>query len=199
LATKDVDDDDIDTPGGSKKLRNGLIIGLVLLLLLGGGAFAVWKFDIKLPFISSPTPTDTAPTAPSDTQTTPWQDGIKTRVFTMEEGQCFNFQGLADTNNQYAWAVDCTVPHDSEVFATGPVNDEEYPPNEDAWADWSNTICDVAFGAYVGVPWYQSDLDPYHLYPDKETWDSDPTMRQMICIARYPAGGLIESVRGSKR
>jgi len=192
------DDDDDDTSGGSNKLRNGLIIGLVLLLLLGGGAFAVWKLDLNLPFISKPTPTETAPT-PTATQTTPWQDGVKTRSFSMEVGDCFSFQGLNDTNNQYAWVVPCNVPHDAEVYSTGPITQETYPETGDDWAELSSQICDTVFAAYVGVPWYQSALNPYHLYPDQETWNSDPTMRKMICIAQDPVGGLTDTVLGSKR
>ena len=185
----------------SHGLRNGIIITLVVLLLAGAGVI-IWlvhngTLDWNLPLIGHPSATTA--TTPTDTDTSPAPEGDKTRVFEMQVGDCFTYATLATTNNQYAWVVDCSQPHDTEVFATGAVTDATYP-SADGWSNWGSTVCDPAFQPYVGVDWFDSELSIFKLYPDEVTWDNEPTMRTIVCIARDQSGvPLTMSVANSNR
>jgi len=184
-------------PAASRGSRNGFIVSLVLILLAIVGFVALPLLGVSMPFGSPPAPTTSSDT-PTSTDTSGWQDGNKTRVFLMQPGDCFNYDSLSGTSSQYAWVVDCTTAHDAEVFAVGQVTDTTYPTDQ-GWVDWGSQICETNFTDYVGIPWYQSLLDVYHLFPDEQTWTNEPTIRQMTCVAVDPDGGLTNSIRGSKR
>jgi len=199
-----------DEPPAKKShgVRNGIIITLVVLLVAGAGAIVYLvkngTLDWNLPFIGGPSTTAaTTPTnAPTDT-TTVVPDGVKTRSFQLVVGDCFTYATLVTTNNQYTWVVDCSQPHDTEVFATAPITDTSYPPTDGpapSWTNWGATVCDPAFKPYVGVDWSVSTLRIFKLYPDEVTWDNEPDMRTIVCMARDVSGiPLTTSVANSDR
>jgi len=165
-----------------------VIVGVLVLALLGV-ALLVYN-HLNSPADSTASPSVT----PSDTHI-----GTKARVLLMQTGDCFNYDDLTSTDDQYAWVVDCSQPHDTEVFATGAITDLAYPTT-DGWLNWGTTICDPAFKPYVGIDWFDSELYIFKVYPDQVTWGNEPQTRQMICLARDESGILLtDSIAGSNR
>jgi len=186
-------------PAASRGSRNGFIVGMVVYVLMSAaGVYAFLNLGFAVPFLPAQTTANEPLGTPTATDTGSWPEGTKTRVFLMNVGDCFNYDDLSGTGSQYAWVVDCTSPHDTEVFATGQITDTDYPTAQ-GWADWGAQICEAAFTDYVGVPWYQSVLVVYHLYPDEQTWNDEPTIRQMTCVAQDTDGGLTNSVKGTNQ
>jgi len=182
---------------GSHKTRNIVIgvVGVVVVALIAV-TIAMLAGGLSLPFFGNPSNANT-PTTPADTST-PWPDGNKTRVYMMQVGDCFDYQTMQSTGNIYAYVLDCSTTHDAEVYGTGQVTDDTFP-TADGWVTWASKVCDPAFESYVGLPWYDSELDTVNVHPDEDTWNGDPSTRIITCIAHDVAGGLTGSIQGAKR
>jgi len=184
-------------PQPSKMSRNGFIASIALAVVVGAAAMTMSYLGImSIPGLpsggSSPTPGST----PNTPGATAWPDGVKTNIYDMKAGQCFNYETLQSTDNMYAWVLDCATSHDSEVTGGGDVTAQDYP-TDDEWTEWSTQICDPAFQSYIGTPWYDSELNAFSVHPDAQTWSNG--VHKMVCVAQDETGGLTTSLKGAKR
>jgi len=176
-----------------------LVIVLVVALIAAGAYFAMRGRGGSTPgSTSSAGGTSTSKTtsssspAPNPTDTS----GIKRSTLQMQPGDCFDDQRMADSQYAYAWVVDCSVPHDSEVFFVGDVTATSYP-SDDEWTADEKQLCHPAFQDYVGISFDDSVLDLGYVYPGEDEWNSGT--HTLMCFAQDEAGGLTQSVKGSNR
>lgn len=99
-------------------------------------------------------------------------------VFDLEVGQCFNdpdsFDEVANVE-----IVDCTEPHDNEVFHLFDIADGSFP-GDTGVSESAVEGCLAQFDGYVGLDYASSVLDIRYLVPTSETWsDGD---REVVCI-----------------
>lgn len=103
-------------------------------------------------------------------------------AFELDVGQCLN-QPTAEQVVDVE-VVDCSEPHDLEVYQTADLPDQPFDPDE---VDSSSfEICLEAFDGFVGTPHAESELDIYYLIPTDQSWsDGD---REVVC-AVYDLSG----------
>ncbi len=103
-----------------------------------------------------------------------------TNVLELEPGDCFN--GLGDGAEVTSVAtVDCSEPHDYEVFALAEHPDDGAFPGDDAVFEYGAEKCLESFDRFVGIAYEDSELDATVLYPSPESWaDGDRTIQCLI-------------------
>ena len=103
--------------------------------------------------------------------------GGGTSVTEIEVGDCFD-----DPEGELVSSldlVDCSQPHDNEVFAEVVMGGGAFPGTE-ALFEFGFDTCLLEFEAYVGEPYAESSLDYTFLSPSEESWaDGD---RTFVCF-----------------
>lgn len=117
----------------------------------------------------------------------------------LEAGVCFNSQSDgAGVEISAVEAIDCTQPHNSEVFhiAAYPAEAGVDFPGEQILITFAEERCKPAFLEYVGVDYNSSLLEIRPLLPSAASWrDGD---REVVCILTDPnSAQMNESKRGS--
>jgi hypothetical protein len=96
-------------------------------------------------------------------------------VFDLAVGDCFD-DGDIPTGPEVEEIgdvplVDCSEPHDNEVYETVTVDGDEYPGDQ-AIAEHADQVCLDAFEGFVGLDYMSSDLDFGWLVPTAESWET---------------------------
>lgn len=99
-------------------------------------------------------------------------------VFELAVGDCFDDTSSADTELSDVPIVDCTEPHDNEVFFTFELADGDFP-GDDAILTEAESRCLPAFEDYVGRDYASSELDIFPITPTSGSWDNGD--REVIC------------------
>lgn len=99
-------------------------------------------------------------------------------VFSLPVGTCFDDQ--ADGEISSVPEVDCSEPHDNEVFALIEYTDAETYPGTDQMSTIANELCLAQFEGYVGLNFESSALDVFPIFPTEESWNEDDD-REIIC------------------
>ncbi len=100
-------------------------------------------------------------------------------VFELSVGDCFD--DTADISGGEVSdvpIVDCSEPHDNEVFHTFEVDDGEYP-GDDVLVAEAQERCVPAFEDYVGIDYASSRLDVFPITPTEGSWDGGD--REVVC------------------
>jgi hypothetical protein len=85
-------------------------------------------------------------------------------------GDCFDYPELLEEQaSGTVTAVPCVAPHQFEAYFEFFLPDGDYP-GDDRVSLISARRCLREFHAFVGVPYGQSTLEPYNLYPSSMTW-----------------------------
>ncbi|MGL5861697.1 MAG: DUF4333 domain-containing protein [Phycicoccus sp.] len=111
----------------------------------------------------------------------------------LERGDC----GIKDDSrldDGMIWAIDCTRPHDWEVFevrslAAGPW------PGDDSVSEAANEICFDAFAGYTGEAFDDSALDGGFYWPGQEAWEGGD--RSVQCYLYDPQRETGRTLTGS--
>ncbi|HEX9762571.1 MAG TPA: septum formation family protein, partial [Acidimicrobiia bacterium] len=83
-------------------------------------------------------------------------------VFEMEVGMCFDDVDVDEVTS--VPTVDCSEPHDNEVFDIFDYTEAEYP-GQDAMNDAAQQLCIDGFEAYVGITYQESELEVFAITP----------------------------------
>jgi hypothetical protein len=92
----------------------------------------------------------------------------------------------------------CSDPHHNEVYALvdHPLGDDAAFPGQEQIELDSLRLCMGEFEGYVGVPFAESPLDIFFLYPTAESWPAAD--REIICsLYRLDEARLVGSEKGS--
>jgi hypothetical protein len=104
-------------------------------------------------------------------------------VLELEVGDCLHSSDLR-AEAVVDVAVDCSEPHDAEIFAATELPDGDYPGVE-AVRTAAYDYCLPLFDGFVGVPYLSSDLDVYPLLPSEDSWTSAGD-REILCVIVAP-------------
>lgn len=116
-------------------------------------------------------------------------------VFSLEEGDCFDDEGEFSDEVSDVPIVDCSEPHDNEVYVIIEMTESEFP-GFDATADRADNECLPAFESFVGAEYATSELDFGWLIPTTDSWANGD--RQIVCfLYRVDFGKMTGSMEGS--
>ncbi|PDP86981.1 septum formation family protein [Glycomyces fuscus] len=76
--------------------------------------------------------------------------------------------------------VDCAEEHDSEFFFAYDMTEAEYPGDEATMTQAEELCTGENFTNFIGVPYAESEIYAYYLYPTQQTWDQ-LNDREIIC------------------
>jgi len=196
-------------PAKSKKISIStiVVVGVIVLILIGTAIFAVHSLTTPLtpttttkslpPTSVAPTTTTTSNTPTSDTPTSDQPTDTATGVPIAQAtiGTCFDRQATIDSGSVYIAPIDCTQPHDSEIFYSSNMTASSYPDT----AGWKQLVldnCHPAFKTYTGVTFGQNAWQIYYIYPPQQLWDNGNHL--LLCYATAPLGDQVASIKASK-
>ena len=193
---------DRQPPAKAKKPATStyVIVGIIMVILIATLIFAIHALTTPLAAKTTtvPQPVDTGSagnTAPTDNTTPlPSDAATGTPLAQAAIGTCFNRQATVDSNSKYVDPIDCTQPHDSEVFYSDNVSDASYPDSTGWQQDVLNN-CHPAFKTYTGVTYGQNSWQIYYIYPSQQAWDGGSHMP--LCYTTDPLGGRVTSVKAA--
>jgi hypothetical protein len=94
-------------------------------------------------------------------------------VFDLAAGDCFDDGDIAVGSEVEEIGdvpvVDCSEPHDNEVYATVTVEGDSFPGDQQV-ADHADRVCHAAFEDFVGLDYQSSVLDFGWLVPTTDSW-----------------------------
>jgi hypothetical protein len=121
--------------------------------------------------------------------------------FDLTVGQCAN--GEVSPGNSFGSdaAVSCSQAHELEVYASTAAPGMEQPtgyPDPGDLAAFTDDYCLLAFEAFVGSDYVDSDLDYTGIIPSRAAWEAGD--RRIICALRHVDGdSMVGSARGTRR
>jgi Septum formation len=118
-------------------------------------------------------------------------------VFTLEVGTCFDDQESTEISS--VPEVECSQPHDNEVFALIDYADTDVYPGTDQMNDIGTELCIEQFDEYVGLAYLDSELEVFAITPTQSSWDNDND-REIICaLFNLDFSKLTGSMQGAAR
>ncbi len=117
-------------------------------------------------------------------------------VFSLPVGTCFDDQEAEEISS--VPQVDCSEPHDNEVFALIDYTETDVYPGPEEISDIGTNVCIEQFEAYVGIDYLSSALEVFSIYPSEDSWaDGD---RELICVLyNVDLSKLTASMEGAAR
>ena len=123
-------------------------------------------------------------------------DACAGEVFTLEVGTCFDHSDETEVSS--VPEVDCSEPHDNEVFAVFDYTASDTFPGSSAMNDAAQELCIAEFEAYVGRSYQESTLGVFPITPTEGSWDSGD--REIICaLYNLDLSKLTGSMEGAAR
>ncbi len=120
----------------------------------------------------------------------------QTEATNLKTGDCFD--GGDGTEVATVTPVECAKPHQKEVFASFDYPDPGSYPGEPVLTGYAREQCPIAFEAYVGKPYDDSELFIIFLTPSTDTWSRGDRLVSCILHAEDDAP-LTGSMKGSQR
>ncbi|MGW5877714.1 septum formation family protein [Nocardiopsis terrae] len=136
--------------------------------------------------VAEPEPTETGePTRapePEPTETPePTVDPEDQDVNVLVVGDCLNEMEVGyDDSVSTVPIIDCSEPHDLEVYHGGSLDSGLDYPGEDEVVALVDEGCHEAFAAFVGIPVEESALNLQTLFPMEEGWAAGD--REYLCL-----------------
>ena len=117
-------------------------------------------------------------------------------VFTLAVGTCFDDSDQTQVSS--VPEVDCSEPHDNEVFAVFDYTASDTFPGSSAMNDAAQDLCVAEFEAYVGLSYQESALEVFPITPTEGSWESGD--REIICaLYNLDFSKLTGSMQGAAR
>jgi hypothetical protein len=112
-------------------------------------------------------------------------------------GDCFDDEGLDAEVIIAVPQVPCDEPHDNEVYFEFTMTNAFYPGLEAA-LDAAEQQCLREFDGFVGIDYFESDLDIFSIVPTEESWEAGD--RTALCaLYALDFSKLTGSMRGAAR
>jgi hypothetical protein len=117
-------------------------------------------------------------------------------VFSLEVGTCFD--GSEGDNITSVPILDCSEPHDFEVYDVFDYSATDSYPGDDSMFAAAQEGCLATFDAFVGMAYMDSTLDLFTLSPTSGSWDEGD--REVVCaVMNVDRTKLVGSMEGAAR
>jgi hypothetical protein len=125
-------------------------------------------------------------------------------VFSVKEGDCLDDKTMAaigtevSTEVEDVHAIPCDDPHTLEAFHVFDLEGDDYPGPTEA-ESLAQEGCITAFEPFIGLPYEQSSLTFYYLYPQALTW-TQADDKSVVCLVGESDGTpSTGTLKGSKK
>jgi len=118
-------------------------------------------------------------------------------ILDLDLGACLLDAAIpASSDEAMVTKVECSEPHDSELFAKLTLNEARYPGAGNLIAQGEER-CQILFGDFIGMKFSESSLEFSFYYPTPSSWvDGD---RSIYCMASDPGLRTTGSLLGANR
>ena len=120
-----------------------------------------------------------------------------TSVFELSVGDCFNDDPAAGDSVSEVPTVDCSTPHDNEIYFQFSMTDAAFPGQE-ATRNSSAERCISEFEGFVGLSYAESNLDIFPITPTAASWEQGDRVVYCVLYA-LDLSKLTGSMRGAAR
>jgi hypothetical protein len=117
----------------------------------------------------------------------------ETDVFALAIGDCLNESSVTDEVTSVP-TVDCSEPHDFEVFALTDTTTSEFPDIDSLFTELDIFCQGEVFTEFVGIPYADSIYGTTGLVPTAESWANGD--RELLCMISDPNGQTTGSLAG---
>ncbi len=118
-------------------------------------------------------------------------------VFDLKVGDCFNDDPDAGDAVSSVATVDCSQPHDNEVYFEFSMTDAAFPGRE-ATTQAAAERCVSEFQGFVGLSYPESNLDIFPITPTLESWAEGDRVVYCVLYA-LDLSKLTGTMRGANR
>ena len=119
-----------------------------------------------------------------------------TDVFSIRVGDCLNTGETLSEETSSVPVVPCSDPHADEVFASFLIEETSFP-GEDEVIRLADEGCLAEFDGFIGMPWADSEIDYWPLYPTAGSWKNGD--REVLCMVWDPSGDTVGTLENSRR
>lgn len=117
----------------------------------------------------------------------------ETDAFAIEIGDCLNDAEIS-TEVSSVPLVECSEPHDSEVYALTDTTTADFPGDAALSAELDAFCQGEAFTEFVGIPYADSMYNTSGYFPSDESWAAGD--RELLCTIYDPNGRVTGSLAG---
>jgi hypothetical protein len=143
--------------------------------------------------VNTEAPTETA--EPVETEPSEPAGPEDTDVFSFYVGDCVN-EITAEGEFSEAPKIDCSEPHDQEVYHSEDLQETGAYPGFDRVSEMAGEVCHAAFEGFVGTSYETSSLDFTPWFPTEQGW-TELGDREVLCLVFDPAGQTTGTLAGS--
>jgi len=172
--------------------RPGIVLGIVVVAFIVISASACSGTGANNDAAATTT-TEPAPT--TTTTEAPLSAGKQFSFYVPAVGECFDVRPIGNAAPIYL-RLDCSLPHQNEVFATFDYTDTKTYPGAEKLQTQAKQRCPASWEAYVGKPYETSRLALAYALPDEAGWNNG--IRHVVgCLVVDPASERrVGSVKG---
>ncbi len=165
-------------PAGPPRLIVSVVLLVGALVAAAGCSGDAGKNDAAATTTTEPAPTTTTTEAPLSA-------GKQFSFYVPAVGECFDVRPV-DRSTPIYLRLDCSLPHQNEVFATFDYTDAKEYPGSEKLETQAKQRCPALWEAYVGKPYETSRLALAYDLPDERGWGNG--IRHVVgCLAVDPA------------
>lgn len=107
-------------------------------------------------------------------------------IFSLKVGDCMPTSDTSGAEIEDTTVVPCSEPHTDEVFFEFELGDGDLPSDEEIQGE-VEAQCVPAFTEFVGLDYYDSELDLWWITPTERTWkEADDRLVQCVIYAPDP-------------
>jgi hypothetical protein len=114
-------------------------------------------------------------------------------AFAIKVGDCLNDAQINEEITSVPF-VECSEPHDSEVFARTDATGDVFPGNDALETELATFCRGDVFTQFIGVPYADSMYDTSGYFPSDSSWESGD--RELLCTVWDPNAQVTGTLAG---
>jgi len=114
-------------------------------------------------------------------------------AFSIKVGDCLNDATISEEVTTIPF-VECSEPHDSEIFARTDLTGDAFPGNESLETELATFCRGDVFTEFIGIPYADSKYDTSGYFPSDDSWAGGD--RELLCTVWDPNAQVTGTLAG---